>query len=96
MLLTPEAKSEHHTHLAALVDGLRMTESILMGSMALHGVERIESEVGAKVDPRVQEVTVTVPLPEQEEGIVIAVESQGYTLNGRLLRPAKVVVSKKA
>lgn len=96
MLAQPETESEHHTHLAALFDGLKMTEDILMSTMKLHGVEKVEADVGGKFDAAGQEVTVAVPQPDKEEGTVLAIETKGYTLNGRLLRPAKVVVSKKA
>ena len=34
--------------------------------------------------------------PEVAPGTVLAVIQKGYTLNGRLLRPARVVVSKEA
>ena len=96
MLAQPEAESEHHTHLAALFDGLKLTEEILLSTLKQHGVEKVEAEVGAKFDAAGQEVTVAVPQPDKEDGTVLAIESKGYTLKGRLLRPAKVVVSKKA
>lgn len=96
MLAQPEVASDHHTHLSALFDGLKMTEDILLSTMRTHGVEKVESEVGDKYDAAGQEVTVAVPQADKEEGTIMAIESKGYTLNGRLLRPAKVVVSKKA
>lgn len=96
ILEAPEMPSEHHTHLAALFDGLKMIESILLSAMKQHGIEKVEAEVGSKYDALGQEVTVAVPQPDKEDGIIMAVESKGYTLNGRLIRPAKVVVSKKA
>lgn len=96
LLAKPEVESEHHTHLTALFDGLKMTGEILLSTMKQHGVEKVEAEVGGKYDAVAQEVTVAVPQADKEEGTVMAVESKGYTLNGRLLRPAKVVVSKKA
>lgn len=96
ILADPGVESEHHTHLTSLFDGLRLTESILLATMGQHGVVRVEAEVGGKYDAAGQEVTVAVPQADKEEGIIMAVESKGYTLNGRLLRPAKVVVSKKA
>ena len=93
-LATPECPSEHHTQLAALHEGLKMTESILMSALNQHGVEKVPAEEGGKFDAAVHDVTVAVP--GKEDGIIMAIESTGYTLNGRLLRPAKVVASKKA
>ena len=93
-LATPECPSEHHTQLAALHEGLKMTESILMSALAQHGIEKVAAEEGGKFDAAVHDVTVAVP--GKEDGIIMAIESTGYTLNGRLLRPAKVVASKKA
>lgn len=93
-LNTPDTPSDHHTQLAALHEGLKMTESILMSALAQHGVEKVPTEEGGKFDATVHDVTVAVP--GKEDGIILAVETTGYTLNGRLLRPAKVVASKKA
>ncbi|SPO03465.1 related to GrpE protein homolog, mitochondrial [Cephalotrichum gorgonifer] len=91
-----ESKAEEQAHLQALVEGLKMTESVLAQTLAQHGIEKVETEVGSKFDASTHEVTVIVPQAEGEDGIIIAVESKGYQLNGRLLRPSKVIVSKKA
>ena len=63
-----------------------------------HGVEAITS-IGEKFDPNLHEVVEEVSPSESlakegESGIVLEEVQKGYTINGRLLRPAKVKVAK--
>ena len=48
---------------------------------------------GEPFDPAVHEAMTVQPSPEVEPGTVVAVYQKGYLLNGRLLRPARVVVA---
>ena len=57
------------------------------------GVEEIKS-VGEKFDPNLHEVVEEVEAKGKESGIVFEETQKGYTINGRLLKPAKVKVSK--
>ncbi len=56
-------------------------------------VELIES-LGKKFDPSIHEVLCQVESEEHEENTITEEFSKGYQLNGRILRPAKVVISK--
>jgi molecular chaperone GrpE len=47
-------------------------------------------------DPAVHEVLMSKPSDEYEEDTVIQTLERGYVLNGKPIRPAKVVVSKRA
>lgn len=57
------------------------------------GVERIEV-LGKKFDPRFHEAVEEVEDKEKEKGIVVEEILAGYTIHGKILRPAKVKVSK--
>jgi len=56
-------------------------------------VEAIDS-LGKNFDPKVHEVIQMVEAEGRESGIVVEEVEKGYTINGRLLRPAKVKVAK--
>lgn len=58
------------------------------------GVERVKT-VGEKFDPHVHEAIEIEDTKDGDDGIVITELKPGYKLNGRLLRPASVKISKK-
>jgi len=79
--------------LITLHDGLKMTETILMGTLKKHGLDRFDpSEKGDKFDPNIHEATFQTPQPGKEDGTVFFTQSKGFLLNGRVIRPAKVGV----
>ena len=47
--------------------------------------------MGERFDPNVHEATFEMVFPGKEPGTVFHVEQKGYLLNGRVLRPAKVL-----
>jgi molecular chaperone GrpE len=49
---------------------------------------------GQPFDPAFHEAMVTQPSADQTPGTVLAVVQKGYVLNGRLLRPARVVIAR--
>ncbi|KAL7805869.1 GrpE domain-containing protein [Trichoderma gracile] len=93
--LKAEDKSEDLKELANLYEGLKMTEGILIQTLAKHGLERLEPE-GAKFDPNEHEATFMAPQPDKEDNTVFFVQQKGFKLNGRVLRAAKVGVVKNA
>jgi len=52
--------------------------------------------MGEPYDPETAQAMSMVEQPDAEPNTVVAVMQKGYTLNGRLLRPAMVMVSKAA
>lgn len=46
------------------------------------------------IQPEVHQAMTLIDSPEHESNHVVDVMQKGYTLNGRLLRPAMVIVSK--
>jgi molecular chaperone GrpE len=79
----------------SLREGVEVTQRSLSQFLKQEGVESIEAE-GETFDPAWHEAVGTVS-PETagvEQGTVVGVTRTGYRLNGRLLRPARVVVAK--
>ncbi|MDS4010024.1 MAG: nucleotide exchange factor GrpE [Defluviicoccus sp.] len=79
--------------LDALMSGVEMTERELASALERHGVKRIEAE-GQLFDPHFHEALFEIPNAEVPNSTVLQVLSQGYTLNERILRPARVGVSR--
>ena len=59
------------------------------------GLEKVEPAEGKKFDPNFHEAIYNKEVDDVNPGIVIAEFRTGYLLNGRLIRPSVVAVSKK-
>ncbi|MFL0810306.1 MAG: nucleotide exchange factor GrpE [Agarilytica sp.] len=81
--------------LNTVVEGVSLTLKTLVDGLARHKVETVEPE-GEPFNPELHQAMQMVPNPDVEPNTVINVFQKGYTLNGRLVRPAMVVVSKAA
>ena len=79
---------------AALLEGVRSTERMLMQALERFGVQNFEA-LGAPFDPALHEAVLEVDDVEREPGTVAQVIEDGYTIHGRLLRPARVAVVKR-
>ena len=75
-----------------LVGGIGMVLEQLKTSLVGHGLKEI-NPAGQKFDPNQHESIASQPSEDVAEGSVLQVVRIGYGLNGRLLRPASVVVS---
>ena len=80
------------TDAAALLEGNEATLKLLASVIAKFGVEQIDP-AGEPFDPERHEAMTMVPNPDVEPNTVIDVIQKGYALNGRLVRPARVVVA---
>ncbi|KAG6035882.1 hypothetical protein E4U19_004150 [Claviceps sp. Clav32 group G5] len=89
------SQDEAAKDLVNLYDGLKMTEGILMQTLAKHGLERLSPE-GEKFNPNEHEATFMAPQPDKDDNHVFHVQQKGFKLNGRVLRAAKVGVVKNA
>jgi molecular chaperone GrpE len=76
----------------ALREGSEATLRQLISALEKHGVGVVDPE-GEPFDPQQHEAMTMQPSETAEPGSVITVVQKGYTLNGRLLRPARVVVA---
>ncbi len=80
--------------LSNLLSGIEMTEKELQDAFAKNGIERIDP-VGEKLDPNWHEAMFEIPDGDKPAGTVVQVVEVGYRLQDRLLRPARVGVSRK-
>lgn len=78
---------------SSIREGVAMTLSLFMSSLKKFNVEQL-NPVGEPFDPQQHEAMSMVPAPEAEPNSVVAVVQKGYLLNGRVVRPAMVVVAK--
>lgn len=76
----------------ALKEGKVLIKRMLDKVMTDHGLEEIDPG-GEAFDPERHEAISMLPSPEHPENTVIEVVQKGFQLNGRLIRPARVVVS---
>ncbi|MDR1945929.1 MAG: nucleotide exchange factor GrpE [Desulfovibrio sp.] len=77
------------------VVGVRMTRKLMGDTLAAQGLEQI-GQVGDEFNPAVHEAVGTEDSPDVLEGHVCKLLTSGYKLRERLLRPARVMVCKKA
>lgn len=75
-----------------LVGGIGMVADQLKAAVAGHGLKEL-NPIGLAFDPNFHEAISQQPSAEIPEGQVTQVVRVGYTLNGRLLRPASVIIS---
>lgn len=78
---------------ATLREGLSMIRSQMLQSLNRHGLEVIEPE-GEPFDPDWHEAMSMQASTQHEPDSVMLVLQRGYTLHGRLIRPARVIVAR--
>ncbi|MFZ2148064.1 MAG: nucleotide exchange factor GrpE [Sedimentisphaerales bacterium] len=78
-----------------LVKGIRIIYDQMLDILKSHGIEQIKAP-GEKFDPAMHEAIMQKTEPEKEDNIVLEEFRKGYKLNGRVIRPSKVVVNKLA
>lgn len=79
---------------AKLVQGMEMTVKSLEEVLLKNGLSRIEAK-GKVFDPHMHEVAEFLESDEIAENTVVEEVKEGYVLNGRVLRPTRVKISKK-
>jgi len=80
---------------ASLVEGNKATLKLLIATLERFGISEVDPQ-GEPFDPELHEAISMQPSAEVEPGSVLIVAQKGYALNGRLLRPAMVVVAAEA
>ena len=89
-----EAAADPAATVEALREGKQLIMKMLTKVMGDHGLETIDPE-GEAFDPEHHEAMTMLPSPNHDENTVLTVLEKGYKLHERLIRPAKVVVSRK-
>ena len=79
--------------LESLIEGMDLTLKKFVDTLGKFGVAVVDP-VGEKFDPEKHEAVSMQEIEDVEAGNVVTVMQKGYELNGRLVRPAMVVVAK--
>ena len=74
------------------IQGLRMTEKMMLETLKKNNVEPIETE-NMPFDPNYHEAMMQVTRPDMVQGMVVDEIEKGFMIHDRVLRPAKVTVS---
>jgi len=76
-----------------LIKGIRIIYDQLIEILKSHNVEQIHA-VGETFDPAIHEAVTQKTDTDKEENVVLEEFQKGYKLNGRVIRPSKVIVNK--
>ena len=80
---------------SGLADGLLLIRSRIDGILKSEEIKRIDAELGATFDPNIHEAVAFQDSETQEQGKITSVISQGYTLGGKVIKPAMVEVARQ-
>ena len=87
-----EASSKEGATLETVRDGMEMTVKMLLGSIGKMGLEQLDP-TGEAFDPEVHQAVSMQAAEGVASNTVISVMQKGYRFNGRVLRPAMVIVA---
>jgi molecular chaperone GrpE len=79
---------------AKLTDGMLATQRLFAAALERLGVEELDP-TGQAFDPELHEAMMVQPSADHPDGTVLAVVQRGYRIAGRVMRPARVVVSSR-
>ncbi|MDI3439613.1 nucleotide exchange factor GrpE [Erwinia sp. V90_4] len=88
-----EVADKENPELASMIEGIDLTMKSLMGAVRKFGVE-VVGDTNVPFNPEVHQAMSMMESEEVAPNHVLMVMQRGYTLNGRLLRPAMVAVAK--
>jgi len=93
MEMEQAAAQKEDTDLNALREGSSLIYKMLTGILEKVGIQTINPE-GEKFNPDFHEALAMQPIENKEPNSIVFVQQKGYQLNGRLLRPARVIIAK--
>jgi molecular chaperone GrpE len=76
---------------ASLIPGLHSVRDNFLKNLSSFGAEMVPGK-GAKFDPQIHEALQVIP--GAEDDVILEVYQAGFTIGGKLIRPARVIVSK--
>ncbi len=79
--------------LTPLIEGVELTLKSMLDTVRKFGVDVVE-ETNVPFNPELHQAMTMLESPEHQANHVMMVMQKGYTLNGRLIRPAMVAVAK--
>ncbi len=93
MELGLNAANGEEASIEAVREGLEMTMKMFLSSLAKFGLETVNPEDGDAFDPELHQAMAMQPVEGVEANQILTVAQKGFQFNGRLLRPAMVMVS---
>lgn len=91
-LIHAELATQKATDAESVKQGLSMVLKQFEKFLADQGLQTIKAK-GEKLDPSLHEAIARVPSSELDEGTIVDEIQRGYTLNGQIVRPARVSVA---
>ena len=88
-----EAANRDDEAVKPIAEGVDLTLKTLLDALKKFQIEQVDP-AGEPFDPQLHQAMSMVENPDAEPNTVLSVMQKGYTLNGRLVRPAMVIVSK--
>jgi len=86
--------SGEEVDICSLHEGLELTMKMFCASLEKSGVNPVDPQKGDKFNPDQHQAVTVQEVDDAESGTVITTLQKGYELNGRLIRPAMVIVAK--
>jgi molecular chaperone GrpE len=78
------------------LEGVELTQRELLNAFAKHRIEKVAPAPGDRFDANLHQAMFEAEIPGGEPGAIVQVMQSGFTIAGRLLRPAMVGVAKAA
>ena len=94
-LAKKQNNEECSASLKAVKDGLNMVFTELEKAFKAEGIEHMDV-LDKPYDPATQEVVAMIPSSEAQDGMVLQEVQMGFTMDGKVLRPARVIVGQHA
>ncbi len=88
-----EVRDGAEPRLRSFIEGIELTEKDFLSRLNRFGVKKLEP-MGKRFDPNMHEALFELPDESVPSGTVMQVVEQGYSIADRVLRPAKVGVSR--
>ena len=86
-----EGSDTEHAAGGAVIEGVELSLKLFVSTLQKVGIVQLDP-LGEPFDPQLHEAMAMVPNPDAEPNSVLDVMQKGYSLNGRLVRAAKVIV----
>lgn len=90
-LTQKEALQTASKELQSIISGIQMILGEMEKAFRSEGIERMDV-LNKPYDPATQEVVAMIPADEEQDGLVLQEVQMGFMLDGKVLRPARVIV----
>jgi len=89
-----DSTAEGGEEIKPIADGVDLTLKSLLDALKKFNIEQVDPAAGEPFDPQLHQAMSMIENPDVEPNSVLHVMQKGYSLSGRLIRPAMVMVSK--